>query len=144
MPRFVLLYHDCPPRYVRPSHWDLMLEAGDALRTWALARLPRDWKTAHAQTAVFHPECPPIDDEPSVPAEQLADHRLDYLEQEGPLSGSRGHVRCIDRGTYHSETDSRDCWQLTLAGHSCRARIVLRRTSPGAAQWTLHVESAER
>ena len=35
MPRFVILEHDHPV-----VHWDLMLEAGEALRTWRLAAPP--------------------------------------------------------------------------------------------------------
>ena len=34
MPRFVVLYHEHPPR----SHWDLMLENGAVLRTWPFRR----------------------------------------------------------------------------------------------------------
>ena len=43
MARFVLLYHDCPNDHPRPSHYDLMLEANGALRTWAIAALPCSW-----------------------------------------------------------------------------------------------------
>ena len=35
MPRYVILQHDTPPGYPRPLHWDLMLEQGRTLRTWA-------------------------------------------------------------------------------------------------------------
>ena len=34
--------------------------------------------------------------------ERLADHRLDYLEYEGPVSGDRGSVRRVDGGQYRS------------------------------------------
>jgi len=40
MPRFVILRHEPPPGSRGTPHWDLMLESGDALRTWALAELP--------------------------------------------------------------------------------------------------------
>ena len=36
MPRFVILRHDKP----RGEHFDFMLEAGDVLKTWALALAP--------------------------------------------------------------------------------------------------------
>jgi hypothetical protein len=75
MPRFVVLSHDHPV-----LHWDLMLEQGDALRTWRLARFPDTVE--------------PID------AEQLPDHRTAYLDYEGPISGGRGTVKRWDAGSY--------------------------------------------
>src|SRR5205823_5835731 len=67
MPRFVILEHDWPTR-----HWDLLLEAGGVLRAWRLLDEPV-------------PGTP-------VPAEPNADHRLFYLDYEGPVSGGRGNV----------------------------------------------------
>src|SRR5262245_17631602 len=81
MPRFVVLRHETPPGYRRPAHFDLMLEEGGVLRTWALESLP------------------PVGGEP-IPAERLPDHRLDYLDYEGPVSGDRGSVSRVDFGTY--------------------------------------------
>ena len=40
MPRFVVLLHETPAGYSRGTHFDLMLEYGEALRTWALNKLP--------------------------------------------------------------------------------------------------------
>ncbi|MGL4552565.1 MAG: DNA polymerase ligase N-terminal domain-containing protein [Gemmataceae bacterium] len=74
MPRFVLLHHDHPS-----PHYDLMLEAGDALWTWRLARPPG---------AV------------PQPAERIADHRQMYLDYDGPVSGGRGEVRRESAGTF--------------------------------------------
>ena len=84
MPRFVLLYHDCPPHLDKPSHWDFMLEDEDVLLTWALAQ---------------HPTALEAEGSPIVAA-QLADHRLAYLDYEGPVSGNRGHVTRVDAGTF--------------------------------------------
>src|SRR4029079_11706988 len=103
MPRFVLLYHDCPPNYERTSHWDFMLESGDVLRTWALDRLPRDWEGAFARTSPVYPDCPLLAGDNTVAAMQLGHHRRDYLELEGPLSGDRGTVMRVAAGTYRSE-----------------------------------------
>jgi hypothetical protein len=75
MPRFVILEHDHP--YL---HWDFMLECGGALRTWRLA-------------------APPRADE-AVDVTPLGDHRLAYLNYEGPLSDNRGCVYRWDAGTF--------------------------------------------
>ncbi len=74
MTRFVILEHDHPVR-----HWDLMLEAGDGLRTWRLDRPPTPGQV--------------------VLAEPIADHRKAYLDYEGPVSGGRGRVVRWDAGT---------------------------------------------
>jgi DNA polymerase ligase (LigD)-like protein len=75
MPRFVLLEHDHPL-----LHWDLMLECGAVLRTWRLAAPPRPGQRI-AATATF-------------------DHRLVYLDYEGPISGNRGRVIRRESGTF--------------------------------------------
>ncbi len=80
MPRFVVLRHETPPGHERPTHWDFMLEAGGVLRTWALAEAPCRGR--------------------AIAAEELAEHRLAYLEYEGDVSGGRGSVVRWDAGTY--------------------------------------------
>ena len=104
MPRFVLLYHDCPPSYERPSHWDLMLESA---RRFARGRssAPRDWSAARQRTAMSIPDCPPPALDDSVEAIRLSDHRRDFLEFEGPLSGNRGSVKRVAAGSYNAESE---------------------------------------
>jgi hypothetical protein len=80
MPRFVILRHETPPGFARPTHWDFMLECGGALRTWALGEAPS-------------PGC-------EIVAEELPDHRLTYLDYEGEVSCGRGIVTRWDAGTY--------------------------------------------
>jgi DNA polymerase Ligase (LigD) len=118
MPRFVLLYHDCPPDYVRPSHWDLMLECGDVLRTWVLQELPRDWTPIVAQTTRSAGSCPAAAATNQVAAEHLNDHRHEYLSHEGPVSGGRGTVTRVEEGTYVVEHESSDRWRIQLNGQS--------------------------
>lgn len=141
MPRFVLLYHDCPPGYARPSHWDFMMEAGDVLRTWALEQLPQNWTKARAATTRQHPQCPSLAESNEVAALQLGEHRRDYLEIEGSLRGDRGSVVRVAAGDYASERESCDEWRITLSGDAIAGRVVLRR-SVTPAQWTLECLSA--
>jgi hypothetical protein len=140
MRRFVLLYHDCPPQHERASHWDLMLEADGVLRTWALGELPNCWKACHARTRETQADCPPLADSDCVSAEQLGDHRLAYLETEGPLGGCRGRVTRIDGGAYHGEAEAEGCWDAAIDGERCGGRITLRRSGPETRQWSLSVE----
>jgi hypothetical protein len=81
MPRFVVLEHDHPV-----LHWDFMLEAGATLRSWRLAEFPEP--------------------ERFIVAESIGDHRLAYLDYEGPVSGGRGCVKRCDTGTFDWIEDS--------------------------------------
>jgi hypothetical protein len=137
MPRFVLLYHDCPPSFGRTSHWDFMLESGDVLRTWALECLPRDWQAAHARTTAANPNCPLLSAENTVAATQLGDHRRDYLEKEGPLSGDRGTVMRVAAGTYCSEHESPGDWQVALTSDEIAAVVQLSQSEENDELWTL-------
>jgi len=133
MPRFVLLFHACPGARPRPSHWDLMLERGEVLRTWALAQLPRDWAPLVATSA----NSPAPAHTNAVSAEPLGDHRPAYLEFEGPLSGSRGHVTRVEAGTFVIHEESPDRWEVIATGEVLRGRITLSRSAPGADRWQL-------
>jgi hypothetical protein len=100
MPRFVILEHDHP--YL---HWDLMLEAGDVLRTWRLAAPPRLRE--------------------AIPATSLGDHRLLYLDYEGPLSGNRGQVSRWDAGEFSWQTNEPGRLAVQLEGRRMRGVVVL-------------------
>ena len=107
MPRFVLLHHDCPPA-MGPSHWDLMLERNGALMTWRLREFPvagQDNKS---------------DAEIQLSAERIADHRLAYLDYEGPVSNNRGHVTRADQGDYEILEETAATIRVRLRGDSLK------------------------
>jgi len=139
MPRFVLLYHDCPPNYDRPSHWDLMLECGDKLRTWALAALPSNWQTAHTRTREEHPGCPPLAESDEVITQQLADHRRDYLEFEGNLTNNRGRVIRVEEGTLIEQWETALGWYVSLKGNAIDCSIELDQCHSDESLWTLSI-----
>ncbi|MEM8946636.1 MAG: hypothetical protein AAGD11_15795 [Planctomycetota bacterium] len=110
MPRFVLLRHECPPSFGKPSHWDFMLEWGNRLRTWELRELPQGWARALGVDG----------DASTVAARALPDHRAIYLDYEGPLTGDRGSVRRSDAGTYEILVESGSTLKIALEGrHWC-------------------------
>ncbi|HBO43988.1 MAG TPA: hypothetical protein DD670_08660 [Planctomycetaceae bacterium] len=111
MPRFAVLLHDGP----RGPHWDLFLETGASLATWALAREPDTLG--------------PID------AERLADHRLAYLEHEGPVSGDRGFVTRWDAGTYRLIGQSDRETALVFEGNRLNGHATLTCVSDDMRQW---------
>lgn len=123
MPRFVVLRHECPAGYVRPSHWDFMLEAEGVLRTWAL------------------PDAPGAGE--AMTAEALDDHRLEYLDYEGPLSGDRGAVTRWDQGTYEFEREEGKIEQeagcrlvVVLCGDRLSGRATLTRQQGDDQRWS--------
>lgn len=137
MPRFVLLYHECPPSYGRPSHWDLMLEASGSLRTWALMQLPRGWEAARLHTVSIYPACAAVSSESSVDAEPLGDHRRNYLEYEGPISGERGQVTRVDAGSFETLAESIHHWRVELCGERLSGKVILAAGNANANGWTL-------
>jgi hypothetical protein len=110
MSRFVVLIHDDPV-----LHWDFMLENEAALRTWRLARQPSE---------------PGL-----IDAEALADHRLAYLDYEGPVSGNRGSVRRFDRGEFTVVAEIAERIVIELCGAVLRGRAVIERRCDSNA-WT--------
>jgi hypothetical protein len=112
VPRFVILRHDSP----RVEHFDFMLEApGNVLKTWALPRPPE----IGTET-----EC-----------KALADHRIEYLDYEGPISGQRGIVTRWDRGTYTLERHSDVEWVVLLAGEKIAGRVHITRSDDQSSRW---------
>ena len=120
MPKYVILRHECPPSYTRPSHWDLMLRWGPTpgtatLRTWAIVQSPD------------RPE--------ATDAERLGDHRLEYLEFEGPLSGDRGTVSRWDTGSYSIVESGDDALIVEVQGQRLHGRVLLNRVSTDSTIW---------
>jgi hypothetical protein len=65
----------------------------------------------------------------------LADHRLAYLDYEGPIAGDRGSVSRWDWGTYQvlQADDSR--WTIELAGEKIKGLVVLQAVPDQAGTW---------
>jgi hypothetical protein len=114
MPRFVILEHDHPC-----IHWDLMLEAQDVLRTWRLA-------------------APPSNDVP-IGAEASFDHRLLYLDYEGPVSGGRGRVVRWEWGKFDWLTEDCKGFTVRLIGQRLQGVLYLERQDKGKWQVTFRV-----
>jgi hypothetical protein len=112
VPRFVVLEHQTP----LGRHWDFMLETASALATWSLAEPP--------------------DSTPTIAARALPDHRLAYLEYEGPISDNRGAVTRWDRGTYELRRYDRDEVAAVVAGEKLIGEVTLRCSADDPAAWT--------
>jgi len=100
MRRYVILTHDHPR-----LHWDLMLEADGALRTWRLSGPPKS--------------------DTEVPAEPLGDHRLAYLDYEGPVSGNRGYVTRWDAGVLEWLSEDQESPRVRVKGERLNGELTL-------------------
>ncbi|MFK8113576.1 MAG: hypothetical protein AB8B91_15350 [Rubripirellula sp.] len=90
--RFVVLRHVVGPKSDRTdqTHFDWMFEVEGELRTWAtvpVADFAQSFK---------------------MDADRLPNHRIEYLDFEGDVSGDRGSVQRVLRGQVHvTDDDSR-------------------------------------
>ncbi len=112
MPRFVVLTHDHPR-----LHWDFMLEHEGALRTWRLSQEP--------------------DSDDPIDAEPLADHRIAYLDYEGPVSGGRGEVHRWDRGHFELIAWTADRVVTRMSGTRLKGIASLDRVGT-ESEWAFH------
>jgi hypothetical protein len=121
MPRFALLEHTDAPDDPAGRHFDLLLEAGSACRTWRLADVPQPGGGA-------------------VAALELPPHRLAWLDHvAGEVSGGRGFARRVDAGGYElasgdaAEMASVTCCILAVAGEVLAGRLRLEAVAGGWA-----------
>jgi hypothetical protein len=112
--RFVLLRHTGHG----PVHFDLMIAHGTALATWQFADSP----TLLAPGA-------------TLPCRQLAEHRMAYLDYEGPVGGERGQVQRAAAGTCTLHSATATDWDFDLDGPTLHGKFRLR-CGPNAA-WSL-------
>ncbi len=115
--RFVVHMHRA-----RRLHWDLRLEIGGALASWAV------------------PKGPTLDPDVKRGAFRTEDHPIDYLDFEGVIPKGEygaGDSICWDWGTFEPETtwdpaaDLRDGeLKLRLRGEKLRGRFTIVRTEP--------------
>ena len=119
MPPYVVLKHDSPDGL----HFDFMLQVGEVLRTWALPQPP----AAGAEMV----------------GRALSDHRLKYLDYEGPIGGNRGSVVRRDGGDYRLLQEGKSEMIVQLSGEKFTGRALLRRLSEESDQWRFTFLGAE-
>jgi hypothetical protein len=114
--RFVILEHTGHG----PLHYDLMLAVGETLATWQLTQPPTMLAAGK-----------------DIPAKQLADHRIDYLDYEGDIGEDRGRVQRVEEGVFEllDQTDER--WTIRLAGNTLQGEFLLCRTHTTESGWVV-------
>ncbi len=109
--RFVILRHEMPPEAERSSHWDFMLENRGVLLTWEFPKLlPGQLPATFEQLGI----------------RRLPDHRIDYLQYEGPVSNGRGTVKRVDSGSYQvTGQASRDLVNVKATGKFFQIELLV-------------------
>ncbi|MGI9517965.1 MAG: DNA polymerase ligase N-terminal domain-containing protein [Pirellulaceae bacterium] len=118
---FVVLRHEFPHDTERTDHFDLMLQSGEALETWELSH----WPPVGQQVV-----------------RRLPDHRLEYLEYQGPISGNRGRVTRVEQGLYATLVQESDRTEVILNGSGFTGAICIRRNESDQ-RWVLSVSPSE-
>lgn len=113
--RFVVLEHDW-----HGVHYDLMLEQDGVLKTWRLSE--------------------PLGEQVQDAAE-LPDHRVTYLDYEGPVSGGRGTVKRVARGTFERIAQAEGREFLTLRSDTLQGTLHLVKRE---GTWTARVVATSR
>lgn len=120
--RFAILIHDHP--FV---HWDLLVQRGEVLRSWRLLESPDRWRSAAEST--------------DLSAESIGDHRLLYLDYEGPVSRERGHVARWDHGEVEWLVESASSVRLRLSGSRLVGELMLDH-EPSQPLWSARFSPA--
>jgi hypothetical protein len=68
------------------THWDLMIESGNILKTWRLENPPEKLATEKTK------------------ATPIFDHDKKFLTYQGPVNNGKGKVEIVDEGTCIIET----------------------------------------
>ncbi|MCB9853118.1 MAG: hypothetical protein H6819_08480 [Phycisphaerales bacterium] len=117
--RFVVLFHAHP---TEGDHYDLLIETDAALASWRVLDRPESATTNR-----------------SIACIQIPDHRREYLDYEGPVSGDRGDVKQHDAG--HCATSPLDAPRIAIrfAGKVLKGDFVLERDEEQTNQWRLRL-----
>ena len=95
MPRFVIQEHQ---KQGEETHWDLMLEQGDRLKTFRLNLHPKNLQKEPTQ------------------ATPISDHDKRFLSYEGPVNQGLGSVQLVEQGSYSTLLQNDATWRLSLNG----------------------------
>lgn len=109
--RYAILHH----QGAAEPHFDLLFETapGSTLATWRSEHWP-----LKGQAALL----------------RIADHRREYLEYEGPVSGNRGHVQRVEGGPFELLANHPHAF---VAGFPDTPRtLVFRRDPEEPDRWT--------
>jgi hypothetical protein len=99
-------------------HWDLMIEAGDILKTWRLENPPEKLATQKTR------------------ATPIFDHDKKFLTYQGSVNNDKGSVEIVDSGEYKLISENDCCMELIFNGKNLKGSFRLSGT---AENWRLEM-----
>jgi len=100
------------------SHWDLMIEWGDKLKTWRLENPPEKFSSQKTK---------------AIP---IFDHDKKFLTYQGPVNNRKGKVEIADNGEYELIYKNDCCIELIFNGRILNGHF---RLSCIAENWQLEI-----
>jgi hypothetical protein len=88
------------------THWDLMIEWGDKLKTWRLENPPE--KLTSEKTK----------------ATPIFDHDKKFLTYQGLVNNGKGNVEIVDEGTCTIAPDDGKILKIVFAGRILKGRLT--------------------
>jgi hypothetical protein len=89
------------------THWDLMIEQTDCLKTWRLDNPPE--KLASQKTK----------------ATPIFDHDKKFLTYQGSVNNNKGSVEIVDEGTCEIESSDEHYLKINFEGKILKGKISL-------------------
>jgi hypothetical protein len=89
------------------THWDLMIEQGDILKTWRLENPPEKLATEKTK------------------ATPIFDHDKKFLTYQGPVNNGKGNVEIVDEGKCAIESTNENEIKINFAGKILKGNINL-------------------
>lgn len=128
---FVILLHSGNG----PAHYDFLLEGSAMAETWQFLDDPAALMPSSAGELGGKRARPKAAEKIlEIPAKKIQDHRLMYMDYEGPLSRGRGSVRQLDKGTYEMISRSATSLEFRLAGRTMKGIFRLEQAQ---GRWIL-------
>lgn len=120
--RYVVLLHRWAEGQSRRGgdHYDWMFETEGGLWTWAT-----DDSLSSDRPAM-------------IAATRLPDHRTEYLDYEGPVSGNRGTVSRVEAGRFRRQPSDPDRFEFVVSGGRSGEILIYRtRSDDSSSGWRI-------
>ncbi|MGD0784633.1 MAG: hypothetical protein ABR969_02340 [Sedimentisphaerales bacterium] len=95
------------------THWDLMIEDGDKLKTWRLENPPEKLAGDFDKLSPGKTKATPI-----------FDHDKKFLTYQGPVNNGKGMVEIVDEGTCTIDSDNSKILKIVFAGRILKGQLT--------------------
>lgn len=101
-------------------HWDLMIEAGDILKTWRLEKPPEKLATQKTK------------------ATPIFDHDKKFLTYQGPVNNGKGTVEIVDEEICKIESNTKNEMKIKFDGKTIKRSFQFVQTDN---EWLIRLKN---